>query len=273
MGWSRLVVPALAGFAVLAPIHPARAAENEVRGSYRVTLLGVEVAKANLAIKVKDDLYTVRLGYRTAGVASLGSGAKGEAQASGQIKAGKVLSGAYKLNSEEGEDSKDVSIDLDSGKVKATTALPPLKPADDRVPLTPAKLAGVMDPLSALVVPADKPDAPLDPAVCNKVLPLFDGWTRYDLQLSMKASGQATIKGYKGPAITCAVRWVPVAGHRPNTSGTRFMAENKDIEVSLVPTGSGLLLPTRVSLKTRAGTIVIAADAISQTSDGAAKSN
>jgi Protein of unknown function (DUF3108) len=66
--------------------------------------------------------------------------------------------------------------------------------------------------------------------------------------------------GYSGPVAVCALRYIPIAGHRPNRPGTKFMAENKNMEVWLAPIESArVLLPYRISVKTMIGTAVIEA--------------
>ncbi|MBV9288650.1 MAG: DUF3108 domain-containing protein, partial [Hyphomicrobiales bacterium] len=60
--------------------------------------------------------------------------------------------------------------------------------------------------------------------------------------------------------IVCAARYVPISGHSANRPATKFMAENKDLEVWLAPIESDhLLFPFRVSARTMIGTTVIEA--------------
>ena len=33
----------------------------------------------------------------------------------------------------------------------------------------------------------------------------------------------------------CSARYIPIAGHKPTTKATQFMAQNKDMEVWLAP--------------------------------------
>ena len=41
--------------------------------------------------------------------------------------------------------------------------------------------------------------------------------------------------GYKGPVLVCNARYVPIAGHRSLRPSTKFMQENKDMQVWLAP--------------------------------------
>ena len=42
-------------------------------------------------------------------------------------------------------------------------------------------------------------------------------------------------KGYSGPVAVCAARYAPIAGHRKERPATKFMEENKDIQIWLAP--------------------------------------
>jgi hypothetical protein len=70
----------------------------------------------------------------------------------------------------------------------------------------------------------------------------------------------AKAKGYDGPVAVCAIRYVPVSGHRRDRPATKFMEENKDLEVWLAPIERDhVLIPFRVSARTMIGTTVIEA--------------
>jgi hypothetical protein len=62
------------------------------------------------------------------------------------------------------------------------------------------------------------------------------------------------VKGYAGPVAVCAIRYVPVAGHRPAAKATQFMASNQEMEVWLAPIEPvHAVVPLRVSIMTMAG--------------------
>ena len=54
----------------------------------------------------------------------------------------------------------------------------------DRVPVTAAHTRGIIDPVSALLMPTQGRGEPLDPDNCNRTLPVFDGATRFNVVLS-----------------------------------------------------------------------------------------
>ena len=124
----------------------------------------------------------------------------------------------------------------------------------------PGDTRNIVDPVGAYVVPAPKSGPPLSAAACNRTLPIFDGYTRFDLHLSYAGEKTVKAKGYSGSVAVCSVRYVPIAGHRKDRPATKFMAENRDVQIWLAPVaGLPLLAPYRVSIKTMVGVLDIEA--------------
>ena len=69
---------------------------------------------------------------------------------------------------------------------------------------------GIIDPVSALVMPVPARGEPTDPANCNRTLPIFDGAARFNMVLSYAATRIVEKPGYKGPVLVCNVRYVPI---------------------------------------------------------------
>ena len=70
-----------------------------------------------------------------------------------------------------------VRMALAHGNVVQAEITPPLIDMQDRVPVTPANKRGIIDPVSALLMPTQGRGEPLDPENCNRTLPVFDGAT------------------------------------------------------------------------------------------------
>jgi hypothetical protein len=154
--------------------------------------------------------------------------------------------------------TRTIRMALKDNAVAGVDIAPPFDEKPDRVPLRPQDTHNIIDPVSAFLVPAPKSGPPVSAASCEHTLPIFDGYTRFDLALSYLGEKPVSAKGYSGPAAVCAVRYVPVAGHRQDRPATKFMAENKDIEVWLAPVaGAGVLAPIRVSVKTMIGMLAL----------------
>ncbi|ODN69873.1 DUF3108 domain-containing protein [Methylobrevis pamukkalensis] len=128
------------------------------------------------------------------------------------------------------------------------------------MPITAASKRNVVDPLSAVVIPVRSGADATGKAACDRTLPIFDGWTRYDIKLSYKEKQEVKTEGYTGPAVVCQARWVPVSGHRANKKSTQFMKDNRDLEMWLVPASGGkVMLPYRIAVKTMRGMLIVQA--------------
>jgi hypothetical protein len=116
----------------------------------------------------------------------------------------------------------------------------------------------VVDPLSAFLVPMDKPGLPLGRLACSRRIKVFDGWQRFDIELTFK--GMKAVDGgpdtYAGEVVVCGARFIPVAGHRAGGDSINDMVE--EVEVWLVPIEkTALLVPYRIILGTRWGDLVV----------------
>jgi hypothetical protein len=94
--------------------------------------------------------------------------------------------------------------------------------------------------------------------VCNETIPVFEGKLRFDIVLSPKEQRRVESEspdGYSGLAAVCGVKFVPIAGYRPNDPAIKYMTANTGaIEAWLVPLAkTGFYLPYRVSVPTAFG--------------------
>ena len=90
-------------------------------------------------------------------------------------------------------------------------------------------------------------------------MPVYDGFTRFDVSLAYAGTRRVQTKGYSGPVVVCNVRYTPIAGHR-NRKSVQFMSENKDIQVWLGARSARRgLVPYRISVATMMGATVIEA--------------
>jgi hypothetical protein len=66
--------------------------------------------------------------------------------------------------------------------------------------------------------------------------------------------------GYSGPVLVCNARYVPIAGHRSTRPSTKFMEDNKDMQVWLAPIqGTRMLVPLRIAVRTMIGMSIVEA--------------
>jgi hypothetical protein len=249
--------------AMLLASHPARSAEAQAKLEARFTasLAGIPLGKGLWVVDVSGDHYTAAASGKTTGLLRVFSGGYGTAAASGSVNGGRSISANYAATVVSDKKSDEVRIAVVGGTVKEYWAEPPLLPMPDRVPVTEAHRRGVVDPMSAALMPVAGNGDPLRPDACNRILAVFDGRGRFDLALSFKRLDSVkTEKGYAGPVVVCAVRYHPISGHRPARSAIKYLMEARDIEVALAPvTGTRVLVPYRVSVPTTLGTAVLEA--------------
>ena len=148
-------------------------------------------------------------------------------------------------------------ITFDGRAVTDVSISPRNRPLPRTIPVTKEQLEGVLDPMSGAFLSAQSENPNGDLAVCDKTLPVFDGRQRYDLVVSPKR--MVTVKrttpgGYGGPAVICAVKFIPIAGYQPDNPAIRLMQQSNEIEVWLIPVrASNRYVPYRIVLPTPVG--------------------
>ncbi|MGA0533585.1 DUF3108 domain-containing protein [Hansschlegelia sp. KR7-227] len=254
---------ALAGALAVFSAAPA-AAETRVRARYQLTLAGFEIGAASMQSGVDGSGYDINLSLRMTGLARFITGGRGAATSRGALHDAAVTPAAYALNTRSSDKGQVIRFALAAGAITQISVEPPPK-TRDTVPITDADKRGVIDPLSALVMPVAGSGDPLAPSSCDRTLPIFDGRQRFDVTLRYDrfetAKGDPAVKGsYDGKVIVCKASYKAIAGHKPGRRQVTFMENNKDMEVWLAPiAGTRALLPWKISVRTEMGTAVIAA--------------
>ena len=255
-----LVALAVPGYASAAPVGTG---PQRFAAVYRLGFLGLPVGEATLSVDQDGGRYAFDLTAGLRGLAGFFFDGSGKASAAGERSRTGALTGTFRTESRYGGKPVEVSVTFVGGRVSEATVEPPPTPAPDRVPVAPQDMVGVVDPLSMLAIPlgpasmkpASLEPAALEPALCERRIPVFNGSARADLVLSRGALVAVQEGPYRGPALDCRVRWVPVSGHRAGGSSVRRMADNDDIHVRFAPApGGALLLPLTISLATGWGT-------------------
>jgi hypothetical protein len=225
--------------------------------TYGVSLVGLPIGVAHVTADITPSSYSVDLRARMSGLASLVSNARGASTGKGAIVGGHVVPATFATTASSSKMTRTIRMALADNVVTGVEIAPPFDDNPDRIPLTDKDKHGVLDPVGAFVIPMPTDSGPTSPAACNRTIPIFDGWTRFDIKLSYVGQREVSAKGYSGPVAICAARYVPIAGHRPDKPTTKYMAENKDMEVWLAPVaGANVLLPFRVSVRTMIGMAV-----------------
>ena len=67
-------------------------------------------------------------------------------------------------------------------------------------------------------------------------------------------------KGYQGRAVVCSVTYQPLAGHRPSRYAIKYLMEQRDMEIWLVPLdNTRIMVPFRIVVPTLIGAAVLEA--------------
>ena len=252
----RALAPVLALAACAFAAGPLKAETLKV--GYGIFLAGLPLGTADLSANLDGGRYRMELGAKLTGLAGALTGGRGGATAAGAVAWPQPAPTSFALTSRTSSDQRTVRMNLAGGNVASLDIAPPLDEKPDRVPLAESHKRGVTDPVSALLMPMR--GAPADPANCNRTIPVFDGAARFDVVLSYVETKEVEKPGYKGPVLICNARYVPIAGHRALRPSTKFMEENRDMQVWLAPVqGTRVLIPLRISIRTMIGMSVIEA--------------
>ncbi len=247
----------------LAPVD-ARAATMEA--VYSITIAGFSVGTADVKSHFDGGAYSIDLQARLTGLAGLLVEGRGAASASGTVSGQRVTPRAFASNTRSSQASRVVRMGLRNGAVAAVEITPPLEEHADAIPVSAAHRQGVVDPISAFLMPARVSGDLLDPRNCDRTIPVFDGAARFDIVLSHGGRRDVSKPGYSGPVLVCTARFKAVSGHRPNRDAVRFMEDNRDMAVWLAPfPANASLVPMRVEVRTQIGMSIIEAARISMT--------
>ncbi len=247
---------AAAAFAILLTGLPSPAAALVFSTEYAVSLRGVPIGAARLEATIEDGGYTIAFSGSIKGLARLFSDAHASAASAGEAHDEKLLPSEYTHRWTEDDDTERVLVRFTDAEAAEISIDPPPRHPERDVPVTAAHKRGVLDPASAFLWPAPAGTAP---QTCERTLHVFSGRHRFDLALSYNRSEtfRASDGSYSGPAIVCAMRYIPVSGHRPDRESVRFMAENREMEVWMAPAGQGWVAPVKIRLRTKFGRLVL----------------
>jgi hypothetical protein len=236
-------------------------AQGKLDAAYVVSLGGVAIGKGSWSIDVQEDQFTATASGATSGLLRVFASGQGSSAAHGSVSGGQPIASTYGSSIVADNRSDQVRIFFSGGAVKEYLVDPPTIPSPDRVPLTEASRKGVLDPMTASLIRVAGSGDTFVPEACQRTLPVFDGRMRYDLQLAFKHLDKVkSEKGYQGTVVVCSVYFAPIAGHVPERSTIKYLAEQRDMELWLAPiAGTRLMVPYRASISTPIGMGVLQA--------------
>jgi hypothetical protein len=245
--------------AIALPGASARA-QGKLEASYSASLAGIPIGTGSWTVDIGATQYAGAANGRASGLMRMFASGEGSSTVRGAVRRGRLVPGNF-VATIHSRDNYDIRMELNAGKVKALANEPPIIESPDRVPLTDAHRRGILDPMTAMMIPAAGTGEVVSSEACQRKLPIFDGRQRFDLALSFKRMDVVeSERGYRGPAVVCAASYQPIAGHRPGRYVIRYLQETRDMEIWLAPiAGTRVLVPYRVSIPTLFGTAILQA--------------
>jgi hypothetical protein len=237
------------------------AAQGRLEAEYTATLAGIPIGHGNWIIEISEDQFTATASGGTFGIMRVISGGHGTSMAQGPVSGGQLVPQTYAATITNDKRIDDVRMVFAGGNVKDYSVDPPVGPSADRIPVTDADRRNVLDPMTATLDPVPGNGDPLSPQACGRKASVFDGRMRFDLHSAFKRIEMVKAeKGYQGPAVVCAVYFVPISGYVPDRYAIKYLAALRDAEAWMAPIlGTRVLVPYRFSLPTPVGTGVLQA--------------
>ena len=236
-------------------------AQGRLEARYSATLAGIPLGSGVWVIDVSDEQYTAVASGRTTGLIKLFTDGSGSGGTRGMIVAGQLVPQSYASTINSDRKTDQVRMALAGGNVKEALADPPLETSPDRVPVTDTHRRGVVDPMTAALVPVPGSGDLLTPDACKRKVAVFDGRQRAEVELVYKRMDRVKAdKGYQGPVVVCTILYRPIAGHRPERAAIKYLIATRGMELWLAPmAGTRVLVPFRFSVPTPLGPGVLQA--------------
>ena len=247
-------------FVLLSAPHSAFA-QGRLEAQYEATLAGIPVGRGAWTIDISDDAFSATASGGTSGILKALAGGSGTGAAQGRVVAGAPVATNYSATTTTSKKSEAIHIVLANGNVREF-GIEPVPPVDaDRIPVTDAHRRGVYDPMTGSMLRVPGTSDPLSAEACRTGAGIFDGRMRYDLKLDFKRMETVRAeKGYRGPAVVCAIYFTPVAGYIPDRPVIKYLAAERNIEIAFVPiAGTRVLVPFRLTIPTPFGLAMLEA--------------
>ena len=207
-------------------------ARGHIWATYKVGLAGFNLGQFRLSASFQGPLYEVHAEGRFALLNGWFYSAAGTTTSTGRLTEAGPEPSTFSVSYEGGKKKEQRRVRFADGAVSEVSITPPKKQGRRRIPVTKDQLEDVLDPLSATFLRTCSGNP-----VCDDSLPVFDGRLRFNIVLTPKRADSlpTTPSGLSGPAAVREVKFVPIAGHRPDNPAINFLSKTDQIEVWLVP--------------------------------------
>ena len=194
-------------------------------------------ANFHLTAKLKGREYELQAKGRFSFISGMIYRASGKTESAGKLSRVGAEPSRFTVTYKGGSKREERRLSFADGAVDQVSIVPRKKPNPRSVPITADQLEHVLDPLTAAFLSVRSSGSPSYLDICQQTVPVFDGKQRFDIILTPKRSehaGENAPTGVSGPLAVCRVKFVPIAGYRPDHPGIKFMTQTDDIEVWLV---------------------------------------
>jgi hypothetical protein len=245
-------------------------AQGKFEAQYTISMIDVSIGHIVWLADIGDKNYSTSANGYASGVLSVLMNGEGAIGTHGSVVNGKLAPTYYTSRIIDDDGKTELQMVFSAGGLKELiTQAPPLQSV--RVPVTDTDRRGVIDPLTAMLIPVGAGEDVLSSANCSHVLAIFDGQRRYNLALSFRRIDEVNIpRGYSGLALVCGAILQPIAGYRADSMLVKYIAGRRDIELWFVPiAGTSIIVPIRVLIPTLIGTLKIQSDRFEATASSA----
>ena len=207
-------------------------ARGRIWATYEVALAGFSLGEFRLTASFQGPSYEMQAEGRFALLTGWFYSASGSTTSTGRLTEDGPEPSTFSVRFEGGHKKEHRRVSFADGAVSKVSITPRKKQSHRRIPVMKDELEDVLDPLSATFLHARSSNP-----VCDDTLPVFDGRLRFNIVLTPKRADSLpeTPSGLSGPAAVCEVKFVPIAGHRPDNPAIKFISQTDQIEVSFVP--------------------------------------
>ncbi len=244
----RRIALAVATCVVLA--GPATA--DAIRVPYRAILAGFEIG--SLRIDLDIDRYRIVLDGAL-GQADKQPAVQLTAEGAGRLLYGRIQPDLYTASLTRAGANRRIAVAFANGTVGAVAVIPPIAGGSAGTRPIGSQARGVIDPLSALAIPAAPAGmAPL--SACGRTQRVFDGLTRYDVELFPSRVETIVLAQTPVESMVCRAQLRPV--NAPNTRRWPEALPRYGALVWLAPlAGARLLLPVRIETDLRWSRLIL----------------
>ena len=224
----------------------------EASASYVITLGGINIATADITLTDDGSRYGIDLDADVIGLGNLVAKGRAIATTAGTVNGDRLQPQTFSLETVTNGERFVVSVEYSGTEATGFVVDPPMIFDYGRIPIERSHLRGVTDMMTAFTIKGGALDADL----CDRSNGVFTGLERFNIEMRYLQDDTATSQhtGYQGPVILCAIRYVPVSGHFPESEITRGLAESDRILIWYAPLGdTGYFVPYRVLLTTSMG--------------------